>query len=275
MLHATLALARRVDRAEIDFCALAAGVGLPGGADTLEVAGARALCLRVESPLNKVLGLGLGAPVADADLERLSAFYAERQQPAQVELCPLAPPDLAARLVQLGFVPRGFENQLGREAPLAALQEGTPARVRRAQEADDERWLRIVSRGFACAEGRPAPTPAAEADAVEALATMMRQFVHPAIARYVVELDGKPAGAGASYVQDRVLAIVGTATLPEFRRRGVQHALVRQALQDGVARADLATATVEPGSTSQRTFERLGFRVLYTRTIFVRPCAAR
>jgi len=271
MLHATLALARRVDRAEIDFCALAARAGLPGGADTLEVAGGRALCVRAESPLNKVLGLGLGAPVTDADLERLTAFYAERRQPAQVELCPLAPADLPARLVQRGYLPRGFENQLARVAPFDALPGPTAARVRRAEPADDERWLRLVSRGFASGEGSPAQTPAAEGDAAEALVAVMRQFVHPEIVRYLVELDGELAGAGAGYVHAGVLAIVGTATLPEFRRRGVQHALVGQALRDAGARADLATATVEPGSTSQRTFERLGFHVLYTRALFVRP----
>ena len=61
---------------------------------------------------------------------------------------------------------------------------------------------------------------------------------------------------------------------PVDRAESVQHALVDRALRDAGARADLATATVEPGSTSQRTFERLGFRVLYTRALFVRPCAA-
>ena len=34
--------------------------------------------------------------------------------------------------------------------------------------------------------------------------------------------------------------------------------------------ADLAIATTEPGSISQRTFERFGFQVLYTRAILLR-----
>jgi len=32
----------------------------------------------------------------------------------------------------------------------------------------------------------------------------------------------------------------------------------------------LAMATTEPGSVSQRTFERLGFQVIYTRAILVK-----
>jgi GNAT superfamily N-acetyltransferase len=107
-------------------------------------------------------------------------------------------------------------------------------------------------------------------DTTEALANLMRQFVHPAIARYVVSLDGEPAGAGASYVWHGVAGIVGTATVSAFRRRGVQTALVAHAVNQARGRAELAVATTEPGSTSQRTFERLGFQVLYTRAILVR-----
>jgi hypothetical protein len=37
----------------------------------------------------------------------------------------------------------------------------------------------------------------------------------------------------------------------------------------------VATATTEPGSRSQRTFERFGFRVVYTREILVRAFQSR
>ena len=68
---------------------------------------------------------------------------------------------------------------------------------------------------------------------------------------------------------DGVRLIAGTSTLPEFRRRGVQHAVVAHALNASAGRAELATASVDPGSISQRTFERFGFQVIYTRAIFV------
>jgi hypothetical protein len=41
-------------------------------------------------------------------------------------------------------------------------------------------------------------------------------------------------------------------------------------MNDGLRQADLIIATTEPGSVSQRTFERLGFRVVYTRAILVK-----
>ena len=101
--------------------------------------------------------------------------------------------------------------------------------------------------------------------------TWLRQFAHPAIRRYLAWIDGAPVGGGAAYVHDGVLGIFGTATLPRFRRRGVQAALVAHALLSAWDEVDLAIATTEPGSVSQRTFERAGFHVLYTRLILVKP----
>jgi hypothetical protein len=88
MLQATLALAQRVERTEIDFCAVGAGVGLPGGAASIEVGGGRGVCGQPGSPMNKVLGLGLGVTVTDEDLDALELFYDERECPIQIELCP-------------------------------------------------------------------------------------------------------------------------------------------------------------------------------------------
>ena len=66
------------------------------------------------------------------------------------------------------------------------------------------------------------------------------------------------------------LGIFGTATLPAFRRRGLQSAIVARAMNDALGRADLVIATTEPGSVSQRTFVRWGFQVIYTRAILAK-----
>src|SRR5215510_3596293 len=114
-MHATLELARRVDRAEIEFCALATEAA-PDAA-TLERGGGLAVYAAPGSPVNKVLGLGLGVEVTDDDLDAVEQFYAERGCPVQIELCPLASPNLAARLTKRGYVLQAFENELARPAP--------------------------------------------------------------------------------------------------------------------------------------------------------------
>ena len=95
-MHATLELARRIDRAEIEFCAFATLGVAPDGA-TLERGGGLAVYSAPGSPVNKVLGLGLGVECSDDDLDAIEDFYAERGCPVQIELCPLTTPDLPSR----------------------------------------------------------------------------------------------------------------------------------------------------------------------------------
>ena len=294
-LHATMALARRVERAEIEFCALAGSTAVSGGVpkspstavplqregiDILDAAGGRALFSRPGSPLNKVLGLGLQGRVADHDLDRIEAFYRARSAPTQIELCPLAYGDLAARLCARGYVLEAFENELGRAtAPPPAVATTTAAAEAGPQEAaavtlaepdQGDLWTRVVSEGFVAFEPLVGGAPDGKPVTLEQMIDMMSQFSHPNIRRYLAWIDGEPTGGGAAWAHEGVLGIFGTSTLPGFRRRGVQTAITIQAMNDARGMADLAIATTAPGSTSQRTFERLGFQVLYTRAVFVK-----
>jgi hypothetical protein len=275
-LCATLDLARRVDRAEIEFCALAGEIGSAHGVARLEAGGGLALFGKPGSPLNKVLGLGLGTPVSDDDLDRIERFYAEHHTPAQIELCPLAAADLAARLNARGFVLQGFENELARQIGPAVFRDvGHPEHVRVTQARPDQEdlWIRVTAEGFAAFEPPVGGGASPEVPSIEAMSDMMSQFTHPKIRRYLAWVDDEPAGGGAAWAHEGILGIFGTATLPRFRRRGVQRTINVSAMEDAAGEADLAIATTAPGSTSQRTFERLGFQVLYSRAILVKPVA--
>lgn len=266
MLLSTLALARRVERAEIDFCALAAGYESACPVQTLNAGGGRAVFGRLGSPLNKVLGLGLGERASDADLAAIEQFYAAHRSAVAIELCPLAQGDLPVRLSGRGYTVQAFESQLA--CDLASIDRTILATSdptsHVARAADDETWLEAVSEGFAAAEDADRrPT----GQAIATMTAMMRAFLHPAITRYVAFVHGVPAGGGAAYQVDGVVGIFGTSTRLAFRRRGIQRAIARHAIVDAPP-ATLAIATTAPGSGSQRTFERLGFQLLYTRTIF-------
>lgn len=271
MLHATLDLARRIDRAEIDFCALAAGAGTPGGVASLEVAGGRALCSFAGSPLNKVLGLGLGSPVDDADLDAIEAFYDERGIPVQIELCPLAVPGLSARLTTRGYQLQAFENQLVRSLDHADPFPAPGLRVTAASSPDaDETWLRIAAAGFSAPDGSGAAAGPLPPDLLDNIRKVMGGFMHPDFERLLVWVDGEAAGVANAYVSDGVLAIAGTATLPAFRGRGVQTALIAARLDAARARgAELAVITTAPGSRSQENCAKHGFALGYARAILV------
>jgi hypothetical protein len=307
VLHVTLETARRVERAEIEFCALAGSSSSRdessdrGGIDILDSGGGRALFSKSGSPLNKVLGLGLQGRVSDEDLDRIEAFYRARNVPTQIELCPLAYSDIAARLCVRGYVLEAFENELGRRVgpvpwgdengirtPGSGIHSTDPyrpaerglriadfdpehsVRVTLATADQDDLWTRVVSEGFVAAEANVGGGPATHPLTIEQMIEMMSQFAHPNIRRYLAWIEDEPAGGGAAWAYGGVLGIFGTSTMPRFRRRGVQSAVTIAAMNDGRETADLAVATTAPGSTSQRTFERLGFRVLYTRAIFIK-----
>ena len=59
---------------------------------------------------------------------------------------------------------------------------------------------------------------------------MDQKRAHPEIVRYVARVDGQAASAAVSFVKDGVMCIAGTATRSEFRRRGLQSAIVARAL---------------------------------------------
>jgi len=270
-MHVTVDVARRIERAEIEFCALAGSDSGGRRVEMIEAGGARALFSQPRSPLNKALGLGLQGPVEDDDLRTIEGFYRSRNSPTQIELCPLAYADVAARLCARGFVVEAFENELG--MALVGDFSGSrisDVRVTRTTPDQDDRWVRIVAEGFAAAEPPAGGGPDAPPLTLDLMVEMMSQFAHPDIRRYLAWIDDEPAGGGAAWIYDGVLGIFGTATRPAFRRRGIQTAVTIQAIKDARGEADLVIATTAPGSTSQRTFERLGFHVLYTRTIFVK-----
>ena len=68
-----------------------------------------------------------------------------------------------------------------------------------------------------------------------------------------------------------VYQLCGAATLPAFRRRGVQSALLSARLAEArAANCDLTVVTVEPGSRSQANVQRRGFVPLYSRLVMAR-----
>ena len=72
-------------------------------------------------------------------------------------------------------------------------------------------------------------------------------------------------------LRDGVAGLFGASTLPAFRGRGVQTALLETRLARAVeAKCDLAVCLARPGSSSQRNVMKQGFATLYTRVKFER-----
>jgi hypothetical protein len=270
MMFADLALARRVEaaqaRAGMEYARALARLE-PHGSITWEpLAGGCAVFAGVGSPLTQATGMGLGGPVADAELERMERFFHTRGAAARIEFCPLADPSLLDGLSRRGYRPVEFENVL--VLPLGRGQTrsvaGPGIEVRRADPAEAEVWAETVAPGFF--ESDPVTPEVRE---------MFIALFHTAhAAGFLAWADGQLAGGGAIMIHEGVATLCGASTRPAFRNRGVHAALrdARLAMAEASG-CDLAVINVLPGSSTQRNAERRDFRVAYTRAVLVRAPA--
>jgi GNAT superfamily N-acetyltransferase len=89
--------------------------------------------------------------------------------------------------------------------------------------------------------------------------------------RYLALIDGKAVGGASLRICGGIAQLAGAATLPTYRRRGVQTALLNARLRDALAAGcDIAVVTTQPGSKSQENVQRRGFALLYTRAVLIK-----
>jgi GNAT superfamily N-acetyltransferase len=88
----------------------------------------------------------------------------------------------------------------------------------------------------------------------------------------LAKVDGQPAGGGTLSIRAGVAGLFGASTLPAYRNRGVQTALLNARLARAAELGcNLAACLAQPGSSSQRNVARQGFQTLYTRLKFEKP----
>ena len=85
---------------------------------------------------------------------------------------------------------------------------------------------------------------------------------------YLAHLDGVAAGCGSIAPESGVGWIGGATTVPAYRRRGVQGALIRRRMTAAYeAGCDLAVVTAVPSGDSARNVARLGFTLAYCQAV--------
>ena len=268
-MFASVDLARRIEHAEAALTrALASGVAAPPPL-VRDLAGGVSAVTRPGSPVNKIIGIGFSGTIDDGALAAVEADWRERNEPPRVELSTLAAPSLGATLTAHGYRLQGFENVLA--LPLEGRPPGAHAdiAVELVREGEDADWLDAIITGFAHPDGTGVTT---EVIPREALAPIMEEFrLAKGMTRCVARIDGEPAGAASVRFDAGIAQLCGAATLPRFRRRGVQRALLDARLawaRD--AGSDIAVVTTAPGSQSQANAHTQGFSLLYARAVLVR-----
>jgi ribosomal protein S18 acetylase RimI-like enzyme len=270
-LFCDTAMAARLERIETELIAACNAVARRRADGFLiEVAGGVAAYGGPGSPFNKVAGLGFGGVPDEARLEEIEQAFAAVGSPVQIEVAQLADPELLEQLGARGYRLSATENVLGRRLS-DPPEVVTPPGVELRASGDDELelWVRTVAGAAMHADDEGLPEH--EEFAPDAIADAERDLASVGTRRYLALSDGQVAGGGGLRISDGVAQMAGAATSPEFRRRGIQTALLTRRLRDAAgAGCELAVVTTQPGSVSQRNVQRQGFELLYARAVLTR-----
>jgi GNAT superfamily N-acetyltransferase len=261
-------LAARVDRAEGRLCAAIARTCRE--ARVFEIGDGLAVFAERDSPANKMIGAGFAGRLDDAALDAVEACFASAGARLQAEVSTLADPAVHRQLVARGYEPNGFENVLGHGLHGGVDQPPDGIAIERPSHPDLPALADVMADGFANPDaGGVGGDVIPPSDEIRRWFSVTMQV--PGFRGYVARIDGVIAGGAALRIGDRVAQFSGAATLPRFRRRGVQTALLRARLADAARDGcDVGIVVTQPASKSQQNVQREGFALLYARQLLVK-----
>ena len=253
-------LERTEARANVDFVETRERLFPGSGATWIEVGGAFAMFDSIGSPLTQTFGLGVFEDATSENLDELEAFYKDRDSDVFHEVSPMTDQSLMGLLSDRGYRPVEMTSVMYQELrdfnSKAELNSEIKTRIVENSEAD--LWAKTAAAGWATVH--------------ESLEEFMLGFGkiaartsggHP----FIADLDGRPIAAGGFQIFDDVCILAGASTVPEFRRKGAQNALLQARLQFAIDRGcSLAMMCALPGSQSQKNAQKNGFNIAYTRT---------
>jgi GNAT superfamily N-acetyltransferase len=259
------ALAERVERAEAaDWTslveALAAMPGNPYGAEVGRFGNAVALAvpgMPLRSLPNRIM---LAGPGDEGEVEQAAAFLKERGMRVRIDVSPHA---------QNGKFLQGLAGQGYRCTGFQVALYGEPDRIRNASPApgvevgpvkteEDVDWLAWMY---------PFVFELVGGHWRQWMGDEMRLLVrHPQWRTYIARVDGQRVAAAQLRIDGGVGSLWMAGTLPEFRGRGAQGALVARRVADAAAAGcDLICTQTGVGTVSQCNMERAGLRIAYTK----------
>ena len=260
------AIALRLERAEaaasVAFVDARAALAPDVGAVWRSIDGTFAMFDGVASPVTQTFGLGLFEPFERAMIPNLEAFFFERGAIANHEVCEAASPETTAALTDHGYAPIEQSTVLHRSLltplPLSPRRSGGPT-TRFVTAAEYDLWSRVAAHGWS--QSPEHQTFMLDFGALSARTRGFRCFA--------AEVDGVLIATAGIAIHQRVGLLAGASTVPEFRGRGAQSALLAARLAYARGQGcDLAMIVTAPESTSQANAERAGFAAAYGRTKF-------
>ena len=258
-------LSQKIERANgrsnADFIESHAKLFPQSGAEWVEIAGVYAMFDAIDSPTTQTFGLGLFGEITNIEMDKIEAFFRERNSSVIHEVSPLADPQIFPILNERGYQPIEFSSVMYQTLDSANIfsQSGNSqilTRIIKKNEVD--LFAETSTKGWL--------------DEMPEYAEQMLEFSRIGASAegaipFIAELHDEPIATGTLYLYDDIAILAGASTIPEARKKGAQNALLearlRYALENG---CKIAIMDAMPGSQSQRNAEKNGFRIAYTRT---------
>jgi GNAT superfamily N-acetyltransferase len=227
--------------------------------------------------LNHVAGFGMDGTVTENGLGTIERLYEKIGVPPEINLCPFAHPSAMEVLNARGY-------KICAEMNVYAIslaeyktdsEDGATANGKRSGDNASETtishvtpeehgtFIELSSAGFQ--SGNP------QSDLFHTLAGTAT--IRPDTRLYFARINGQIAGTAGMAILNtplgRVAELYIDSTVPDFRGKGIQLALLRarlaEAKDDG---CELAAVTTWPTGTSARNVERAGFRLAYKKDVY-------
>ncbi len=225
------------------------------GAATIGIADGVAVFTGPKMFANHAGGIGLETAVTARDLTKLEQFYAGVDMAASLQITSYASDAFLGLLAKRGYVVDGFRSNYVRNVMrLPSRRDGIE--VVRVTRDLDATWGTAITVGF----GSP-PGVTKRWNAM--ICAIENEH------RFIAYVDGVPAGVGSLLTTDPGLAqFGGMTTVPAYRNRGVQAALLHARLAHARRLGcTLAMVSAISGNGSCRNIERAGFRFAHTAAI--------
>ncbi len=226
---------------------------------------------RLPMPLfNRVVGLGIVEPAREAMIDALLELYRPANVPFAVQVSPAArPAELGAWLEARGIRRSRSWAKFYRNVETPP-DIPTSLRIERIGQEQSETYAQTFLVGY----GLPAE-----------MEPLMRTWTANLIDRsgwshYLAYEGDTPVAAAQLYVTDDVGCLIGAATLPDYRRRGGQGALMARRIHDAAAMGcrwvvtETGEDSPEEPNPSYHNMVRTGFQLAYMRPNYVFDPAA-
>lgn len=220
--------------------------------------GSGAACFSgVDSFLSQVVGWGFDSDEKELakDIEKIEAFCLSLgMNQVNIELCPLVGNKLINALGQRGYCLEEVNNisVLDLDTYRPSMDMTSFPDIRIITEDDElKSWAKTIAEGFECPEAHGQFYQYTKAASVHAFA---------------IEKEGRIVAGGTIAIHQGICDLGVTSTLPDYRGKGFQKALLSARLLYAKQRhATLASVTTEPGSISDLNIQKSGFGCAYTR----------